>query len=186
MILHFYMYRINAVCDVKCQVPCSYCLNVCCVCFKPEASIKVDTDESILVPYVCSQQCAEYIASDNTGAIQVSESMEQLPQQNETNRCLLIACTNGVMFGFEKSKFTVFLFHDVNVSTEYTVLCQCQSAYKQKILLFKISTDFEMLDSEGDYVCKIMQDLQKSKLLSTLKDLFMNKQNRCRIKEGDQ
>ena len=180
------MCRINAVCDVKCQVPCSYCLNVCSVCFKTESSVRVNTDESILVAYVCSQQCSEYISSDNTDTIQISESIEQLPQQNKSNRCILFARTNGVMFGFERSRFTVFLFHDVNISTEYTVLCQCQSAYKQKISLFKISTDFEMLHSEGDDVCKLMQELQESKFLSTLKDLFKNKQNGCTLKEGDQ
>ena len=171
MMFYFYMYRINAVCDVKCQVPCSYCLNVCSVCFKPEMSVRVKTD-GVPVAYVCSQQCSEYISSDNTDTIQVSESIEQLPKQNESNRCIFIACMNGVMFGFERSKFTVFLFHNVNVSTEYTVLCQSQSAYKQKISLFKISTDFEMLYSDGDDTCKIMQELHESKLLSTLKDLF--------------
>ena len=182
------MYRINAVCDVKCQVPCSYCSNVCSVCFKPEMSIRVKTDKGVPIAYVCSQQCSEYISSDNTDTIQVSESIEQLPKQNESNCCILIACMNGAMFGFERSKFTVYLFNDVNVSTVYTVLCQSQSAYKQKISLFKISTDFEMLDSEGDDVCKIMQELHESKLLSTLKDLFFatNKQNGCRLKEGDQ
>ena len=180
------MYRINAVCDVKCQVPCSYCLNVCSVCFKPQMSIKVNTDEGVPVAYVCSQQCAEYISSDNTDTIHVSESIEQLPRQNKSNRCILFAYMNGVVFGFERSKFTVFLFHDANISTEYTVLCQCQSAYKQKISLFKISTDFEMLHSEGDDVCKLMQELQESKLLSTLKDLFVSKGSGCRLKEGDQ
>ena len=77
----FYMYRINAVCDVNCQVPCSYCLNVCILYFKLEMSIRVNTDECVPVAYVCSQQCSEYISSDNTDTIQVSHSIDQLPKQ---------------------------------------------------------------------------------------------------------
>ena len=59
MMFYFYMYRINAVYDLKCQVLCSYCLNVCSVYFKPKMSISVKTDAGVPVAYVCSQQCSE-------------------------------------------------------------------------------------------------------------------------------
>ena len=81
---------------------------------------------SQLLMSVANNVLNNYISSDNTDTIQVSESIEQLPNENESNRSILTACMNGVMFGFEGSKFTVFLFHDVNASTEYTVLCQSQ------------------------------------------------------------
>ena len=173
-------YRIDVVCDVKCNVPCPYCLNVCCVCFKPETSLRVMIDDEISITRVCSQECAKYINAEiaaNTTTVSLSINLPSVTSSGCSRKCVFVACTNGVMFGFSKSKLTVFLFEDSTVD-HFTVLCQARTSFHQKILLFTVSYKFEFLGLIDESNDKLVQELNVSRLLSTLRDLYESQKHK--------
>lgn len=171
----FIFCRIEALCDIKCKVPCSYCLCFCCLCFKNlEASFKVFVDDvTVPVTMVCSQECSDYIdinvefVPDST----VNVHTDLIPAAITQRRCVLVASTNGSMFGFFKSKFTIFVYEDEALES-FAILCQARSAFRQKIILFAASYQFEFLRLLGESNEELTKHLKESALLPTLRDLY--------------